>query len=133
MQKKFLKDNKGVTGIDLAVAVTIIIVFAGLIATIMYNLYLTNLEILKSANASAYATIILEKVDEKAFEDITDDFVTNLINNNELSIDDSYNVEFSKTDTNELLKVVNLKITYTVNNKEKNLTLNKLKVKEVGE
>ena len=111
MQKKFLKDNKGVTGIDLAVAVTIIIVFAGLIATIMYNLYLTNLEILKSANASAYATIILEKVDEKAFEDITDDFVTNLINNNELSIDDSYNVEFSKTDTNELLKVVNLKIT----------------------
>ena len=133
MQKKFLKDNKGVTGIDLAVAVTIIIVFAGLIATIMYNLYLTNLEILKRANASAYATIILEKVDEKAFENITDDFVTNLINNNELSIDDSYNVEFSKTDTNELLKVVNLKINYTVNNKEKNLTLNKLKVKEVGE
>lgn len=30
MQKKFLKDNKGVTGIDLAVAVTIIIVFAGI-------------------------------------------------------------------------------------------------------
>lgn len=133
MQKKFLKDNKGVTGIDLAVAVTIIIVFAGLIATIMYNLYHTNLEILKSANASAYATIILEKVDEKAFEDITDDFVTKLKNSGELSMDNSYKVEFSKTDTNELLKVINLKITYTVNHEEKNLTLNKLKVKEVGE
>lgn len=133
MQKKFLKDNKGVTGIDLAVAVTIIIVFAGLIATIMYNLYLTNLEILKSANASAYATIILEKVDEKAFEDITDDFVTKLKNSGELSMDNSYKVEFRKTDTNELLKVINLKITYTVNHEEKNLTLNKLKVKEVGE
>ena len=93
----------------------------------------TNLEILKSANASAYATIILEKVDEKAFEDITDDFVTKLKNSGELSMDNSYKVEFSKTDTNELLKVINLKITYTVNHEEKNLTLNKLKVKEVGE
>ena len=48
-------------------------------------------------------------------------------------MDNSYKVEFSKTDTNELLKVINLKITYTVNHEEKNLTLNKLKVKEVGE
>lgn len=134
MRKKYLlKSNKGVTGIDIVVAVIIIVVFTGIVSTLMYNSYLIGLEILKSANASAYATIILEKVDEKAFEDVTDNFVDTLISNNELELDSSYTVEFVKQDVNEIIKKVDLNINYTVGNSNKTLSISKLKIKEIGD
>lgn len=133
MQSKVLKNNKGITGIDVTVAVIIIVIFTGIISTLMYNSYLINLEILKSANASAYATIILEKVDEKAFEDVTNTFVDTLISNNELNMDTAYTVEFTQHDENELIKKVDLKINYTVGNINKSLSISKLKIKEIGD
>lgn len=133
MQNKFFKRNKGITGIDIVIAVMIIIIFTGLISTFMYNLYRINLETLKNANANAYATIILEKVDEKAFEEVTDDFVDELIHNNELKIDSAYTVEFSQKTENDLIKKVDLKIKYTVENSNKSIEISKLKIKEIGE
>jgi len=133
MQSKVLKNNKGITGIDVTVAVIIIVIFTGIISTLMYNSYLINLEILKSANASAYATIILEKVDEKAFEDVTNTFMDTLISNNELNMDTAYTVEFTQHDENELIKKVDLKINYTVGNINKSLSISKLKIKEIGD
>lgn len=133
MQNKFFKRNKGITGIDIVIAVMIIIIFTGLISTFMYNLYRINLETLKNANANAYATIILEKVDEKAFEEVTDDFVDKLIHNNELKIDSAYTVEFSQKTENDLIKKVDLKIKYTVENSNKSIEISKLKIKEIGE
>ena len=130
-------NNKGITGIDVTIAIIIIITFTGLISSLMFSIYKNALEIQASANADAYATIILEKVDEKAYEDVDENFVQTLIDNDEIEISDNYTIEMKiepYTDYQyELIKKVNLTINYQVNSQEKTLNITKLKIKEIGE
>lgn len=131
-KKNTLLDNKGVTGIDLAISLIIIAIFSGVIAMLMANMYRTSIEIQKSANAMAYATIVLEKVDEKSFEEIEDDFVEKLKSSGEFSMDDSYSINFSTDILEEnLFKKIVVKINYEIGGEQKSITINKLKIKEI--
>lgn len=131
-KKNTLLDNKGVTGIDLAISLIIIAIFSGVIAMLMANMYRTSIEIQKSANAMAYATIVLEKVDEKSFEEIEDDFVEKLKSSGEFSMDDSYSMNFSTDILEEnLFKKIVVKINYEIGGEQKSITINKLKIKEI--
>lgn len=137
--KKFSnkKSQKGITGVDLSIAIIVIIVFTGVIANLLYNSYRLSLEIKKRAVADSYITTILEKVDEKSFEDVSNsNFVSNL---NDVSIDSAYTVNYNVSDYgngyningNPVFKKVTLTISY--NNGENKITVNKLKVREIGE
>jgi len=131
-KKNTLLDNKGVSGIDLAISLIIIAIFSGVIAMLMANMYRTSIEIQKSANAMAYATIVLEKVDEKSFEEIEDDFVEKLKSSGEFSMDDSYSMNFSTDILEEnLFKKIVVKINYEIGGEQKSITINKLKIKEI--
>lgn len=131
-KKNTLLDNKGVTGVDLAISLIIIAIFSGVIAMLMANMYRTSIEIQKSANAMAYATIVLEKVDEKSFEEIEDDFVEKLKSSGEFSMDDSYSINFSTDILEEnLFKKIVVKINYEIGGEQKSITINKLKIKEI--
>ena len=132
MKKKRILDNKGITGIDLVTGLIVFGLFVGLITSLMTSIYRQSIEIQKSANAMAYATIVLEKVDEKAFEEIDNDFVTKLANSNEIVIDEGYTIDFSANNfINDLLKKVTVKVVYDINGQERLLTIDKLKVKEI--
>ena len=116
-----LKNNKGITGIDLTISIIVLTIFAGLIVGLMVNNYNVAIEIQKGANAMSYATMILEKVDEKAYEKVTNNFVQEL--GDELLINSDYTVNFKvvQADDNDYVKRVTVKVTYTVNNEEKSL------------
>lgn len=133
--KKILSDNKGVTGVDLVIAVIVIAIFTGVITQLMASIYKLSLEIQKSANANAYATMVLEKIDEKSFEEVTENFVTNLKDNKEVSIDDSYTITMQITPIDgvdeNLMKKVALTVKYEISGEERLLRINKLKVKEI--
>lgn len=132
MKKKRILDNKGITGIDLVTGLIVFGLFVGLITSLMTSIYRQSIEIQKSANAMAYATIVLEKVDEKAFEEIDNDFVTKLANSNEIVIDEGYTIDFSANNfINDVLKKVTVKVVYDINGQERLLTIDKLKVKEI--
>ena len=145
--KKKLMNNKGVTGIDIVVAVLVMSIFAGTVIVLMKNLYLQAVEIQKTANANAYLTIILEKADEKSYDEVTDDFVTNLIRAGEIkigseenSIPDEYEITFNvepieaSGKTLKNVKKVTIKIKYYLDKdktKSKEIVMSKLKVNEV--
>ena len=132
MKKKRILDNKGITGIDLVKGLIVFGLFVGIITSLMTSIYRQSIEIQKSANAMAYATIVLEKVDEKAFEEIDNDFVTKLANSNEIVIEEGYTIDFSANNfINDLLKKVTVKVVYDINGQERLLTIDKLKVKEI--
>lgn len=132
MKKKRILDNKGITGIDLVTGLIVFGLFVGLVTSLMTSIYRQSIEIQKSANAMAYATIVLEKVDEKAFEEIDNDFVTKLANSNEIVIEEGYTIDFSANNfINDLLKKVTVKVVYDINGQERLLTIDKLKVKEI--
>ena len=127
-----LKNNKGITGIDLTISIIVLTIFAGLIVGLMVNNYNVAIEIQKGANAMSYATMILEKVDEKAYEKVTNHFVQEL--GDEISINSDYtvNLEVNQADDKDYVKRVTVKVTYTVNNEEKSLVIRKLKIKEIS-
>ena len=129
--KKKMMNDKGVTGIDIVVAVLVMSIFAGTAIVLMKNLYLQAVEIQKTANANAYLTIILEKADEKSYDEVTDDFVTNLIQAGEIKIGSEEN---SIPDEYEITFKVTIKIKYYLDKdktKSKEIVMSKLKVNEV--
>lgn len=134
---KIFFSNKGITGIDITVAIIIIITFTGVISGLMYSIYKTSITVQKSAEADAYATIILEKVDEKAYDEVDENFVQKLKEDKEIEISDDYAITFTvetyDDDEFDLIKRVNVTIKYTVAKEEKTLEISKLKIKEIGE
>ena len=70
IKKNRYKREEGVTIIDLVIAIIIMSVFVGVITTLMTGIYKQSLEVQISSNAMSYATIILEKIDEKSFEEV---------------------------------------------------------------
>lgn len=130
--KKKLINNKGISGIDTAIAITVLALFAGVIITLMGSIYKRSIEIQKSANAMAYATIILEKVDEKSYEQVDNNFVNTLKSQNEIQIDSNYTVSFSTSNVQtNFLKKVSLRISYNVGSDRREILINKLKIKEI--
>lgn len=134
--KKILLNNRGVTGIDLVISLLILVMFVGLLTSIMASTYKLSIEIQKSANANAYATMIFEKVDEKPYDEIDNNFIETLKNAGEISIDETeYTIEFSVESVDsleeDLLKKVSINVKYDINGQEKVIVMNKLKVKEV--
>lgn len=127
-----LKNNKGITGIDLTISIIVLTIFAGLIVGLMVNNYNVAIEIQKGANAMSYATMILEKVDEKAYEKVTDNFVQELGDEILINSDYTVNLEVNQADDKDYVKRVTVKVTYTVNNEEKSLEIRKLKIKEIS-
>ena len=69
-KKNRYKREEGVTIIDLVIAIIIMSVFVGVITSLMTGIYKQSLEVQISSNAMSYATIILEKIDEKSFEEV---------------------------------------------------------------
>lgn len=142
-----IKSNKGVTGVDLVVAIIILTMFVGLLTTLMVNLYKQALEIQKSANAMSYVTIICEMVDEKSFNDVTAKdsngnytFVTNLKNSGEVTMADGYDVEYKvenipnkeSTEINSMMQKVSVRVSYDVQGETQSIYVMKLKVKEIA-
>lgn len=135
MNKKNLQNDKGITLIEIVVGIILLSIFTGLIINFIFESYSEAIGIQKSANAIAYATIILEKVDEKAYEEITNDFVNNLKSTSEIVIEDDYIIDFVVKPIEEfeedLIKQVEVTIKYNSNNEQKFLTIKKLKIREI--
>lgn len=130
--KKIISNNKGVTGIDLTVAIIILTLYTGIIVTLMSNTYRTSTEIQMGANAMSYVTMVLEKVDEKAYEEIDNNFVTKLKSSGEVQMNDNYTVEISTNELEEnMFKKVQVSVKYNLNGEEKSIVINKLKIKEI--
>ena len=135
---KLLRKNEGITGYDLVISVIVLCLFVGVLTTLMGNLYKTSANIQASAIAMSYATIVSEKIDEKSFEEVTNDinFANYLEQKGEIKLDDNYKItvivsKMAGVDSN-YIKNVNVVVEYKVANENKSISLTKLKIKEVA-
>ena len=71
--KKRLSSQKGYTGIDVAIAVAILIIFTALISTIFLNIYLQHADAQRNATATSYLTTIAELIDRTYYQNINFD------------------------------------------------------------
>lgn len=139
---EYLKKNGGFTGIDIAMAILIITVFMSVISSLYINLYITNVDILRKEKAIGYATSILEKIDELYYSEVNSENFKVIKNSNGsesiagINIDRGYNasiniVTYDPDNINiDVVKNIDLKITYEVGNKEKSIEFTKIKERE---
>ena len=138
-KKNRYKREEGVTIIDLVIAIIIMSVFVGVITTLMTGIYKQSLEVQISSNAMSYATIILEKIDEKSFEEVQNpNFVENLKASGEVTIPKEYTIKLNvenpdnvSEEVSDVIKKATVTVNYKIRNEEKSISISKLKVKEI--
>ena len=128
-----LRNKKGLTGVDISIAVIAIILFSSIILSLMYNVKLENLKIKAKIQANIYLTEIAEKIGVADYDDVTSEN-TNLFPG---EITDAYiaKIEVSKfsdedTSKEDIIKKVKITISYKIGNKTYEESLQRLKVKE---
>lgn len=127
------KSENGFTFTDLAIAIFVIMIFAGTIGTILYQITEVKLSTQLSAEATVYAIQILEDIDKKDYE---------LVQN---GMEDEYKSKFqipngfalkinvtdsSKTVGGEPTKSVELRIKYQFKGRDEELVITRQKVRE---
>lgn len=80
MKNTRLKNQNGFAASDALIAVLIIALFAGLIATISYNIYLSNNSIKRMSKATEYIVDMFEYIDRTNYDDVTKENLTNYFN-----------------------------------------------------
>ncbi len=65
---KYLKNEKGVTGVDITIAIILITIFVAIIATLFFNIRKTSSDIERRTQATAYAVSIIEQIKANGFE-----------------------------------------------------------------
>lgn len=139
IKKNRYKREEGVTIIDLVIAIIIMSVFVSVITTLMTGIYKQSLEVQISSNAMSYATIILEKIDEKSFEEVQNpNFVENLKASGEVTIPEEYTIKLNvenpdnvSEEVSDVIKKATVTVNYKIRNEEKSISISKLKVKEI--
>jgi len=138
-----LKEEKGLTGIDIAIMVIAVIIFSTLIFSLIYNNTMENMKLKKEALAMIYMTEIFENIaiepyNSSAYNGLKETYVEIKTPNVFVpkKIIDNYKVEMAVTTDldgvtdNQILKKIKLKLTYKVGEKTYTCSMQRMKIKE---
>ena len=78
-----IKEQKGLAASDALIAVLIIVLFSGLIASISYNIYLSNSSVKRISKATGYMTNTCEYSDKEYYTNVTIDGLKGYFNDNQ--------------------------------------------------
>ena len=134
--KNLIRSNKGFTMQDLAIATLIITIFVGLISTLMYSVYKTNVKTNLTSQMATYAVQILEDIDKIPYEEVKPELADEY--KSDFSIPESFNISIEVSNYGEgvnnvqdVIKIVKLNISYTILNETEGFSIQKLKIKEM--
>ena len=134
--KNLIKSNKGFTMQDLIIATLIITIFVGLISTLMYSVYNINIRTDLTSQMATYAVQILEDIDKIAYEEVNSDLANTY--KSQLNIPAGFDVNIEVTNyvdgtqnIEDVIKIVNLTISYELRGDTEQFSVQRLKIKEI--
>lgn len=160
MKFRNFSKQKGIVASEALIAVLIIILFSGLIATITYNIYLSNSSIKRMSKANSYIIDMFEYIDKNYYDDITVENLTNYFNNKYYYSEDAitpkkgaevkivseeesievpfkaeikvikYNETLGNEDKFDLVKEITMKVSYKLGNKDQVIETTRIKQRE---
>lgn len=163
MENKNLRTQKGFVASEALIAVLIIALFSGLIATISYNIYLSNASIKRMSKANGYIVDMFEYIDKTYYDDVTKENLTQYFNNKyyyeegstipktnaEAKIQEdtetidtpfkitlqiiNYNETDGNTDKLDLVKEITMEVSYRLGNRNQVIEMKKTKQREILE
>lgn len=137
------KNNKGLTGVDIAISSAIFMIFVSLIVALFYNSSITSTKVERKSVATNKAIEIIEalKVTEFTYLIPTDETPMTLENLNiytskEINIPNGYNLEISiknpekdgieDESMGEIMKIVTVDVSYSIGKNTENVTITTL-------
>lgn len=133
--KQALKSNKGFTMQDLAIAIIAFVLLAGTVTSIYLSIYKVQADTQVDAVATLYTIQIMERIDKLAYDEVVENNLENLVNTmrQDFTIPSSFRIglEIIPYNQDDIVKTVKLTFTYSFSGKEKNIIIERLKVKEI--
>lgn len=136
MRKLNLKSEAGFTMADLIAALIIFSIFTGVIGSLMYTSYKTNLQTKVAGIAGGYAIQILEDIDKIGYDEVVNGMENAY--KDKFGIPSQFNIHIEVSNYNDdenskedLIKKVKLTIEYTFAESSDRFVVNRLKIKEV--
>lgn len=130
-----LNDEKGITLVDISLSIIILTLFVIMNVALFYNTYISAKKAERSAEATNYLIKIAEMIQFEEYENVeTDMQIENQML--ELSSGYTYKIEVGlptyKTIENpqNIIKIVSIKVYYTVASEVEEVSLRTLKIKE---
>ena len=141
-----IKEEKGFTGIDIAISLIVITIFISIIANLIANINLTAQDTNRKTIATSYAVQEIEKIKAQGYSDSYDS--KGIAKEEVLKEEDIYNgSEFTgynkkivirdyvlvvndTTKKSNIVKEITVNISYKVGNKEKNVNISTYVAKE---
>lgn len=127
-----IKNQRGLTGVDVTIAIVAVMIFTSIILSLMFNVKVENTKIKMKALANVYLTKTMENVGIANYDDVTTNNV-NLFPDMAEPYQGTITVEkYSDIETNkkDMVKIVSVKLSYTIGQKTYEETVQRLKVKE---
>ena len=148
MRKKFINE-RGATGLDVGIAVIVIVLFISIVATVFYQIYVATIEAARNNEATSYISRIMENIKSLDYEYISEtdgyrDEIESILNgisgeqiqnystaNNQFETKISgYNITLNienysdqNTEAEDVIKKVTINVTYLVNKVEKSIKI----------
>ena len=97
-----IKEEKGITGIDIAISVVIITIFIAIIANLIANINVNNKDIERKTKATSYAVQEIEQLKVKGYVDEYNNkgiYDKDIISEKDIMDDDNNFTGYSKTTT----------------------------------
>lgn len=160
MKKIQFKSNKGLVATDALIAILIIVLFSGLIASVSYNIYLVNTNIKRMSKANFYIAEVFEYANKIYYDDVTEENLAEYFNNKyyyseekvprqkpeakiretpDETLDTPFKVYIEITNYNEiegntdkldLLKQIKMTVEYSIGNKQQKIDMKTIKKRE---
>ena len=160
MAIKNLKKSNGFAASDALIAILIITLVTGIIANLLYNIYLSNASLKRMSKANGYIVDVFEYVDKIYYDEVSEKGLITYFNNkyyyqadgttpkedaeamaesNEGAIDipfkvvistQNYNQTEGNTNKLDLVKEIEMTVKYKLGNKEQEITVKRIKSRE---
>ena len=139
-----MRKESALAGIDIIIAIIAIIIFSGLIISLIYNNVIENVKLKKSTMAMIHLTEISENIgiqdyDAEVYNIIGTEY-TEILEENILvpqEVIDSYKVEMAviteledTTNYEDIIKKIKIKLTYELENKTYTCSIERMKIRE---
>lgn len=130
-----LRKSNGFTGIDISIAIIIVIIFTGIITTVLYNFAIESKKVERKEQATSIMIDILEYAKGTSFENLTEDYLKSYIDSKYASLN-GYTIDSKcenetdvlqfneiNTDGTHVAKKVTVNVKYLVGKNEQNLNI----------
>ena len=128
------KSNKGFTMQDLVIAITVFMLFAGIVGTLLVNTFKVQADSQVDEVAVLYVVQVAEYIDKISFDEVESGIGDSISKkfNIPAKMTLTINVEDYKptAETGEYVKEVDINLEYNFDNDSRNIRVQKLKIKE---